>query len=171
MIDLRTKIKDVPHFPKEGIIFKDITPLLGDAEAFRQAIEQLAAPYLENPPDVVVGVESRGFIFSAPLAHRLKSGLVPIRKFGKLPRATFDEAYDLEYGRSILSLHQDAIHRGQKVLIVDDLLATGGTLSAVLKLLRKIPAEVIGIAFLIELSFLKGRESLPNVPIHSLITY
>ena len=170
-MDLRTRIKDVPNFPKEGIIFKDITPLLQDAKAFAQATEQLAAPFVEHPPEVVVGVESRGFIFAAPVAERLGTGLIPLRKFGKLPRATFDVSYALEYGEAVLSIHQDAVRKGERVLIVDDLLATGGTVGAVLQLLRKIQADVVGLAFLIELSFLNGRAKLPDVPIHSLITY
>ena len=171
MIDLRAKILDVPDFPKAGILFKDITPLLKDARAFSQAIEQMAAPFLSSPPEVVIGVESRGFIFAAPIAERLKAGIVPVRKFGKLPRATFQVEYALEYGSDILSIHQDALRAGDRVLIVDDLLATGGTLGAVLKLVRGTGAEVIGISFLIELAFLSGRQKLSQVPIFSLLTY
>lgn len=171
MIDLKSTIRDVPDFPKEGIVFRDITTLLKDAKAFRQAVEELCAPYRGQEPDAIVGIESRGFIFGGAMAMELDVGFVPIRKPGKLPADTVKEEYALEYGSDAIELHKDGIQAGMQVLIVDDLLATGGTAAASVKLVEKCGGKVIGIAFLIELGFLGGREKLKGIPIHVLIHY
>ena len=171
--DLTTRIRDIPDFPKPGILFKDITTLLKDGPAWASVIDHLAARYHTARVDLVVGVESRGFIFGGALAHQLKAGFVPVRKRGKLPAPTIEEEYELEYGRDVLAIHQDAIRKGQRVLVVDDLLATGGTMAATFKLLTRLEATVIGAAFLIELAFLKGRARLASAGhrIDSLIVY
>ena len=169
--DLRAKIRDIKDFPTEGILFRDITTLLKDGPAWSAVIEHLSAMYRDSRVEVVVGVESRGFIFGGALAHRLEAGFVPVRKRGKLPAPTIEEEYALEYGRDVLAIHQDAIRPGQRVLAVDDLLATGGTMSATLKLVERLGGTVVGVAFLIELAFLRGRERLTGHPIHSLIVY
>jgi adenine phosphoribosyltransferase len=166
---LEDKIRDGPDFPKEGIIFKDITTLLKDASAFKQAIDELAAQYQDKWVDVVVAMESRGFIFAAPLAYKLGIGFVPARKPGKLPAETVSAQYSLEYGVDAIEMHKDAIVPGQRVLIVDDLLATGGTAAATVELVEKLGGEVVGVAFLIELTFLNGRQRLTDYPISSLI--
>jgi adenine phosphoribosyltransferase len=171
MVDLRSVIRDVPDFPKKGIVFKDITTLLKDVEAFRQAVNELCAPYREKKLDAIVGVESRGFIFGGAMAVDLGVGFVPARKQGKLPAVTVKEEYALEYGTDAVELHKDAIKDGMHVLIVDDLLATGGTAAATVRLVEKLGGTVVGIAFLIELSFLGGRDKLKDVPIHVLIDY
>jgi adenine phosphoribosyltransferase len=165
--ELRTKIRDIKDFPTEGILFKDITTLLKDASAFGYVVDQLARRYQHERIDVVVGVESRGFIFGGALAHQLKAGFVPVRKLGKLPGKTIEVEYELEYGRDALAMHEDAIRPGQRVLAVDDLLATGGTMAATLRLVE----QLVGVAFLIELAFLHGREKIKNYPLHSLIAY
>lgn len=171
MVELKSFIRNVPDFPKRGIGFKDITTLLKNAEAFRQAVEQLCAPYREKELDVVVGVESRGFILGGAAAIELGKGFVPARKPGKLPADTIKEEYALEYGVDAVEIHRDGIREGMRVLVVDDLLATGGTAAATLRLVKKLGGVVIGIAFLIELSFLGGREKLKNIPIHVLIDF
>ena len=168
---LKGIIRDVPDFPRKGILFKDITPLLSNAAAFEATIEALAAPHARSRVELIAAVESRGFIFGASLAGRLKAGFIPIRKPGKLPSATVKESYSLEYGTDTLEMHADAVTRGARVLIVDDLLATGGTAGAAAALLRKQGAEVVAATFVIELEFLKGRERLPGLPIFSLVKY
>src|SRR5436305_15080105 len=160
MIDLTTKIREVPDFPIKGILFRDITTLLQDGEAFRAAIDELAARVADLEVDVVVGMESRGFIFAAPLAYKLGVGFVPVRKLGKLPCETVRVEYDLEYGSNTLEMHRDAIRPGQRVLIVDDLLATGGTVGATIKLVEELGGQVVGAAFLIELTDLGGRAQM-----------
>ena len=169
--ELRAKIRDIKDFPTEGILFKDITTLLKDGPAWRFAVDALASRYQANRVDVVVGVESRGFIFGGAIAHQLQAGFVPVRKIGKLPGKTIEVEYELEYGRDALAMHEDAIAPGQRVLAVDDLLATGGTMSATLRLIEQLGGRVVGVAFMIELAFLAGREKLKNYPLHSLIVY
>ncbi len=169
--ELRGKIRDIKDFPSEGILFKDITTLLRDGPAWAAVIDHLAARYHTSRVDVVVGVESRGFIFGGALAHQLKAGFVPVRKRGKLPARTIEEEYELEYGRDVLAIHEDAVTPGQRVLVVDDLLATGGTMAATLRLIARLGGVVVGTAFLIELAFLKGRERLTGTRIDSLIVY
>jgi adenine phosphoribosyltransferase len=169
--DLRAKIRDIKDFPTEGILFKDITTLLKDGPAFRLVVDHLASRYLGEQVEVVVGVESRGFIFGGALAHQLNCGFVPVRKLGKLPGKTVEVEYELEYGRDALAIHEDAIRAGQRVLAVDDLLATGGTMAATLRLVELLGGVVVGVAFLIELAFLRGREKLKSHPLHSVIVY
>jgi adenine phosphoribosyltransferase len=169
--ELRAKIRDIKDFPTEGILFKDITTLLKDGPAWRFAVDSLASRYQAERVDVVVGVESRGFIFGGAVAHQLRAGFVPVRKVGKLPGKTIEVEYELEYGRDALAMHEDAIAPGQRVLAVDDLLATGGTMAATLRLVEQLGGRVIGVAFMIELAFLHGREKLKNYPLHSLIVY
>lgn len=166
-------IRDIPDFPKPGIVFKDITPILGDPKAMAVIYEAMATPYLSAEPkvDKVLGIESRGFIFGTPLAHRLGVGFAPVRKPGKLPWKTVSQSYSLEYGEDTLELHEDAVHKGERVVIVDDLLATGGTLEATCQLVEKLGGIVAGCTVLIELGFLKGRERLKGYPLHSLIDY
>jgi len=169
--ELRTKIRDIKDFPTEGILFKDITTLLKDGPAWASVIDHLAARYHTALIEVVVGVESRGFIFGGALAHQLKAGFVPVRKRGKLPGPTIEEEYELEYGKDVLAIHEDAIRPGQKVLVVDDLLATGGTMAATLRLIERLGGKIVGTTFLIELAFLKGRERLRGYDVDALITY
>ena len=168
---LRAKIREIPDFPKPGILFYDITTLLKDPVAYRAAIDAMLAPYAGMSIDIVVGMESRGFIFSAPLAYKLGAGLVPVRKLGKLPAETISVEYALEYGANTLEVHRDAIEPGQKVLIVDDLLATGGTVNGTVELVQRLKGEIAGLAFLVELGFLKGRARLAGHPVSSVITY
>ena len=167
---LRAKIRDIKDFPTEGILFKDITTLLKDGPAWRFAVDSLASHYQKERVEIVVGVESRGFIFGGAIAHQLNAGFVPVRKLGKLPGKTIEVEYELEYGRDALAMHEDAIKPGQRVLAVDDLLATGGTMGATLRLVEQLGGRVVGVAFMIELGFLKGRDKLRNYPLHSLIT-
>jgi len=169
--ELRAKIRDIKDFPTEGILFKDITTLLKDGPAWASVIDHLASRYHTARVDLVVGVESRGFIFGGALAHQLKAGFVPVRKRGKLPAPTIEEEYELEYGRDILAMYGYAVRKGQRLFVVDDLLAAGGTMAAVLRLLERLGATVVGAAFLIELAFLKGRARLAGHPIDSLIVY
>jgi adenine phosphoribosyltransferase len=169
--DLRGKIRDIKDFPTEGILFKDITTLLKDGPAFRLVVDTLAERYQPERVDVVVGVESRGFILGGALAHQLRAGFVPVRKPGKLPGKTIKVEYELEYGRDALAVHEDAIKPGQRVLAVDDLLATGGTMGATLRLIRLLGGQVVGVAFMIELAFLHGRDKLKEPALHSLIVY
>ncbi|MFN8053285.1 MAG: adenine phosphoribosyltransferase [Acidimicrobiales bacterium] len=168
--ELLRHIRDIPDHPQPGVMFRDITPLLADAGAFSAAIDALAAPYL-GEVDLVAGVEARGFMFAAPVAHRLGVGFVPVRKPGKLPWDTVTEHYELEYGTDALEIHTDATVPGQRILLVDDVLATGGTAAAAVALLSSTGATVVAAAFLIELLFLSGHERLGDVPIHSLLTY
>ncbi|WP_047246072.1 adenine phosphoribosyltransferase [Maribacter thermophilus] len=170
-MDFKSYIRDVPDFPKKGIVFKDITPLLQDYKALKAASEHLVDGLLETKIDKVVGMESRGFLFGPMLAERLQAGFVPIRKPGKLPYKTLSEAYDLEYGTDTLEIHIDGIEKGEKVLIHDDVLATGGTAMAAGKLVEKLGGEIVQFSFLIELSFLNGREKIKSHPVNSLITY
>ena len=170
-IDLKKTIRDVPDFPKKGIIFKDITTLLKDKKALQQTIDILATECSKKKLKYVVGIESRGFIFGTALACKLGVGFIPVRKKGKLPAKTRSVSYSLEYGTDSLEIHEDALKPGDKVLIVDDLLATGGTVEAVAKLVSGLGAKIVGIAFVIELSFLKGREKLKGYPVFSIIQY
>lgn len=170
-IDLREYIRDIPDFPKKGIIFKDISPLLKDKLAFREAIDLMAAKFEGQKINKIIGVEARGFIFGSALAYKLDVGFVPVRKKGKLPYQTKSVTYDLEYGNDTVEIHSDAVKKGERVLLVDDVLATGGTMKAVTELLKEEGAVIAGLAFLIELSFLKGRGRLKGLPIHSLIQY
>ncbi|HEY4035268.1 MAG TPA: adenine phosphoribosyltransferase [Ktedonobacteraceae bacterium] len=170
-VRLEDRIRDIPDFPQKGVLFKDITPLLQDSAAFRDAMDRLAAHYKDAGIEVVVGVESRGFIFGAPLAYLLNCGFVPVRKFGKLPSQTVNVEYALEYGTNIVEVHMDAIKSGQRVLIVDDLLATGGTVAAAIELVEKLGGNIAGIAFLVELNYLKGRERLKGHDVFALINY
>ncbi|MAB81172.1 MAG: adenine phosphoribosyltransferase [Planctomycetes bacterium] len=164
-------IRNVPDFPKPGIVFKDITPLLQDPTGLRSSIELMAEATSAHEYDLVCGIESRGFIFGTALANELGKGFVPIRKPGKLPWETASESYELEYGRDTIEIHRDAGDMGKRFLMVDDLLATGGTMEAALKLVRKIGAEPVACAFVIELAFLKGRDKLGDIPSHALIRY
>ena len=170
-IHLEDWIRDIPDFPQRGILFKDITPLLQDATAFHAALDRLAAHYAGSGIQVVVGVESRGFIFGAALAYLLNCGFVPVRKFGKLPSQTVSVEYALEYGTNVVEMHTDGIRPGQRVLVVDDLLATGGTCEATVRLAKSCGAEIAGLAFVVELDFLKGRERLKGYDVLSLLHY
>lgn len=167
----RSLIREVPDFPKPGILFYDITTLLKDPGAFTAIADELTAYYRNQRINKVIGIESRGFIFGGTLAQRLNAGFVPVRKPGKLPADLFEVKYDLEYGSTSLAIHRDAISRGERVLIVDDLLATGGTAAATVSLVRQLGGEIAGLDFLVELKVLKGREKLAGYPIHSTIIY
>jgi adenine phosphoribosyltransferase len=169
--DLRAKIREIPDFPKPGILFYDITTLLKDPDAYRESIDLMVEPFRNERVDIVVGMESRGFIFSAPMAYQLKAGLVPVRKLGKLPAETITVEYALEYGSNTLEIHRDAIEPGQRVLIVDDLLATGGTVGGTIELIERLNGQVVGLAFLVELEFLKGRDRLQGRRVTSVIKY
>ncbi|MDO8462107.1 MAG: adenine phosphoribosyltransferase [Deltaproteobacteria bacterium] len=171
MIDLKSKIRDVPDFPKPGILFKDITPLLGDVKAFQQVIDTLAKRYATRQIDYCVGIESRGFIFASALAYRIDAGFVPVRKKGKLPYTTRSVEYDLEYGTDKIEMHVDGVHPKSRVLVVDDLLATGGTAKATCELIEKSAGTVVECAFVVELEFLKGRDKLKGREVFSLIQY
>ncbi len=168
---LRDNIRDVPDFPKPGIMFKDITTLLADPKLFRSTVDAFAQRYAGEHIDVVVGMESRGFLFGAPLAMELSAGFAPARKPGKLPYDKIAVSYDLEYGSATLELHTDAVSKGDKVLIVDDLLATGGTAKATIELVERLGGEVVACCFVVELDFLKGRDALGGVPAHSLVHF
>ncbi len=168
---LKQYIRDIPDFPQPGVLYRDITPLLANAAAFKEVLDALAARYREARVEAVVAVESRGFIFGAPLAYLLGVPFVTARKFGKLPYETINVAYQLEYGEAIIEMHTDALTPGQRVLIVDDLLATGGTTAATVELVEKLGGEVIGVAFVIELTFLNGRQRLGHHDIFALIQY
>jgi adenine phosphoribosyltransferase len=169
--DLRKLIREVPDFPKPGILFYDITTLLKDPTAFRQVIDRMVEQVRGTEIDVVVGMESRGFIFSAPIAYQLNAGFVPVRKLGKLPAETIEVEYALEYGTATLEIHRDAIQEGQRVLIVDDLLATGGTVKGTIELIHRLGGQVAGLSFMVELSALHGREQLSEFTINALLTY
>lgn len=171
MEHLATLIRDIPNFPEPGVVFKDITPVLANAEALAQLIEALAEPYLAMGVDKVAGIEARGFTLASPVASVLGAGFIPVRKPGKLPFETVREDYTLEYGSDALEVHTDAVRPGERVLLVDDVIATGGTASAAVRLLKGIGAEVVGFAVFIELVFLGGNELLDGVPIHALVKY
>ncbi|MEO3803724.1 adenine phosphoribosyltransferase [Nonomuraea sp. B1E8] len=160
------RIRDVPDYPKQGVLFKDITPLLADPVAMAAVVDELAGLH---QVDKIVGIEARGFILAAPVAYRAGAGFVPVRKKGKLPAETLEESYDLEYGSASIEVHRDALASGERVLIVDDVLATGGTAAAAVELVKRTGAEVAGVAVLMELAFLRGRERLTGVPVHSLV--
>ncbi|NIN66966.1 MAG: adenine phosphoribosyltransferase [Anaerolineae bacterium] len=170
-MDLAEMIRDVPDFPKEGIIFKDITTLIKDPEAFKEAVNVLADRYAGQDIDLVAAVEARGYIFGAPIALKLGAGFIPVRKVGKLPAETLREEYELEYGSDAVEMHKDAIQPGQKVLIVDDLIATGGSAAATARLVERLGGEVVGIAFLIELTFLDGVDKLKQYDVYTVIQY
>jgi len=169
--ELKEHIRDIPNFPKEGIIFKDISTLLKHPKAFGKSIDALAAEFKNSKAKYVVGVEARGFIFGAALAYKLGAGFIPVRKKGKLPYKTKSVTYQLEYGMDTLEIHEDAIAANSRVIVVDDLLATGGTVKAVIDLLKLQKAKIVGVAFLVELEFLKGKEKLKDLPIYSVIQY
>ncbi|HXV59657.1 MAG TPA: adenine phosphoribosyltransferase [Vicinamibacteria bacterium] len=171
MEELRRMIRDVADFPQKGIVFKDITPLLGDPQTFRKAIDVMAQPLRSRDFDLLLGIESRGFLFASVLAYQLGKGTVPVRKPGKLPAQTVRISYDLEYGSDSLEIHEDAVRGGQRVVIVDDVLATGGTARGVADLVQKVGGEVEAFSFLIELDFLKGREKLAGYEICSVLNY
>ncbi len=170
-MNLAETIRNVPDFPKKGIGFKDITTLLGNGEALCESIRQMKKLFENEHIDAVVGIESRGFIFASILAHEWRIAMVPVRKPGKLPAETISESYDLEYGTDTIEIHKDAVQKGQKVLIVDDLLATGGTVVATTKLLQRLGAEIVGCCFVIELEFLNPREKLSQFRVESLVKY
>jgi adenine phosphoribosyltransferase len=171
VIDLKQHIRNIPDFPKPGILFYDITTLLRDSQGFRATIDLLASPYRDRRIDAVVGIESRGFILGAAVAQELGAGFIPIRKPGKLPAKAIKESYDLEYGKDALEIHVDAIEKGQRILVVDDVLATGGTAAAAAQLVRQLDGDLQGMAFLIELSFLNGKSRLPNEQVFSVLQY
>lgn len=170
-MDLKPFIRDVPDFPKPGVLFKDITPLLSNPAAFASSIRQLAERYVDGPVDVIAAAEARGFLFAAPLALELRKPLVPLRKPGKLPYQTRSYKYDLEYGSAELHMHVDGVESGARVLVVDDVLATGGTMAAACKLIESVGGTVAGCAFVIELGFLHGREKLKGYDSFSLLSY
>jgi adenine phosphoribosyltransferase len=171
MVDIKTLIRDIPDFPKPGILFKDITTLLKDPEGLKATIELMAEKIRKAPCEAVVGTESRGFIFGAPLALELGVGFIPIRKPGKLPHKTRSASYELEYGTDTIEIHEDALQKGQKVALVDDLLATGGTMAASCELVEALGAEVASVTFVIELAFLNGRDKLEGRNVESLIIF
>ena len=170
-LDLASLIRDVPDFPTEGIVFKDLMPLIGNAEAFRSTIEHLAAWSRPRRPEVILGAEARGFIFGGALAYELGCGFVPARKPGKLPWEKVRATYDLEYGSDSLEIHADALAPGSRVIVLDDVLATGGTAGAKIELVERLGGEVVGALFVIELAFLDGRERLEGTDVHALIAY
>lgn len=170
-MNLKDYIASIPDFPKEGILFRDITPLLNDAKAYKQTVDTLAEFAKNAGAEVILGPESRGFMFGCPVAIEIGAGFVPVRKPGKLPRATISEKYDLEYGSNELQIHEDAIKPGQKVVIVDDLLATGGTVAATIKMVERLGGEVVGCAFVIELADLNGKELLKDYNVFTLLQY
>jgi len=169
--DIEQAIRTIPDFPKPGIQFKDITTVLADAALFAGSIDLLAGNFKPGSVDVVVGIDARGFIFAAGAALKLQAGFVPVRKKGKLPYQTHEQSYDLEYGSNTIAIHIDAVRPGSRAILVDDLLATGGTAAAAVALLQKVGAHILEISFLIELSFLKGREKLKGLPVRSIVTY
>lgn len=166
---IESRIRDIPDYPQPGIVFKDITPLLADPAAFSAVVDAIVTHHGRGTVDKIVGLEARGFLFGAPVAYHMAAGFVPVRKSGKLPSATYAETYDLEYGSATIEVHQDAFQPGERVLIVDDVLATGGTAEAAVALVRRSGAEVVGLTVLMELSFLNGRDRFTDLPIHSLI--
>lgn len=169
--DIERAIRNIPDFPKPGIQFKDITPVLADARLFAGSIDLLTGRHKPGTVDAVVGIDARGFIFAAAAAYHLKAGFVPVRKKGKLPYKTHEESYELEYGANAIAVHIDAVQPGSRVLLIDDLLATGGTAAAAASLVKKLGAEILEISFLIELGFLSGRDKLKDYPVRSIIKY
>jgi adenine phosphoribosyltransferase len=169
--ELKSKIRNVPDFPIKGVMFRDITTLVKDKAAFKYVVDQLYERYKDKKIDQVIGIESRGFIFGGALAHRLGCGFVPARKLGKLPSETIEESYELEYGRTSLQMHIDAIKKGDRVLVLDDLLATGGTIRATANMVERLGGTIVEIAVVIELSFLKGRDKLKNYKIYAMLDY
>ncbi len=173
MRDIKSLIRTIPDYPKDGIMFRDITTLLGDAHGLRQSIEMMTAPYLDKGVEVVVGIEARGFIVGGAVAEKLGTGFMPVRKRGKLPWKTIEQEYTLEYGTDVIEIHEDAVSTGQKVLLVDDLIATGGTAGAAVKILQKAGADIVGAAFIIDLPDLGGRALLEKsgIPCHALMQF
>ena len=171
MEHISSLIRDIPDFPEPGIVFKDITPVLADARAFSDLIDLLAEPFHDAKISKVAGIEARGFTLATPVAEHLGAGFVPVRKPGKLPAETVREDYKLEYGTDALEMHRDAVHEGERILLVDDVIATGGTAAAAVRLLRELGAEVVGFSVFIELAFLNGAKKLDGVPLHALIQY
>ncbi|HUR51370.1 MAG TPA: adenine phosphoribosyltransferase [Mycobacteriales bacterium] len=169
-LDLAALIREVPDYPTPGIVFKDLTPLLADADALREVIDRIVGGHPLGTVDKVVGIEARGFLLAAPVAYLLRAGLVLVRKPGKLPRAVHERSYDLEYGTNTLSVHQDAVRAGERVLIVDDVLATGGTAAAAVHLVEQCGAVAVGLDVLLELTFLQGRSALPGLPVRAVLT-
>jgi len=168
---LRSKVRDIPDYPEPGVVFRDITPMLADPLAFTAVVDAIMSRHGRGTVDKVVGVEARGFIIGAPVAYHFGAGFVPVRKVGKLPHETFEQAYELEYGSATLEIHRDALAPGERVLVVDDVLATGGTAAAAVELVRRTGADVVGASFLIELEFLHGRRQLPGVDVDALLRY
>ncbi|MGH3649435.1 MAG: adenine phosphoribosyltransferase [Acidimicrobiia bacterium] len=171
MSQLEDLIRDIPDFPEKGVIFKDITPVLGDAAAFRDLIDAMSDPFQDQGITKVAGIEARGFTLATPVADRIGAGFIPLRKPGKLPYETVKEEYELEYGIDSLEVHTDAVFDGEKVLLVDDVIATGGTAAAAVQLLRHVGADVVALSVFIELVFLGGADKIDNVPIHALLRY
>ena len=170
-MDFKTKIRDIPDFPEKGVIFRDIAPLLEDKESFHSAVERLCQKVKDLKVDKVAGVDARGFILAAVLAEKLGAGMVMLRKKGKLPFKTESVNYDLEYGQATLEAHQDSVKAGERVLLVDDVLATGGTMSAATKLVEKLKGKIVGMVFLVVLDYLPGKEKLKNYPVYNLVNY
>jgi len=168
---IKSKIREIVDWPQKGVSFKDITPLIEDKETFKKVIDTLAKPYLQEKIDKIVGIDARGFLLAAPLAYKLNTGISIIRKKGKLPSKTVSEEYALEYGTNTIEMHEDSILAGERVLLIDDVLATGGTMEAALNLVKKLKAEIVSIDFLIELDYLKGRNKLKGYKIRSLVNY
>ncbi|MDR0778352.1 MAG: adenine phosphoribosyltransferase [Methanomassiliicoccaceae archaeon] len=170
-MDFRSSIRTIEDWPKKGISFKDITTLLKDPAVFKAAVKEMTSPFMNDRVDLVVGPESRGFIFGVPAAIELNAGFIPVRKKGKLPAETVSVSYELEYGTDTLEMHKDAIKKGQRILLVDDLLATGGTISAVMEMCERVGAVIVGLSFMIELEYLSGREKLNGKRISSIVKY
>lgn len=168
---IKDNVREIPDWPKKGVSFKDITPLLEDKEVFRKIIDTLAQPYLKKKIDKIVGIDARGFLLAAPLAYKLKTGLAIVRKKGKLPHKTISKKYSLEYAENIIEMHRDTIRPNEHVLLVDDVLATGGTMKATVDLVKKLKGKILGIEFLIELGFLNGRKKLKNYKLRALAKY
>jgi len=168
---LKEHVRDIPDYPQPGVIFRDITPLLAAPDAFAATVDAVSAPFADEHIDKVLGIEARGFVFAAPVAYRHAAGFVPVRKAGKLPWQIEREEYELEYGTDLLEIHRDAVSTGERVLIVDDVIATGGTAAATASLVERLGGTVIGLAFVIELDFLHGRNKLPGYFVHSLVNY
>lgn len=171
MIDLKFLIREIPNWPQPGVNFKDITPLLQDPAAFKQAIDELTAPYLNQKIDLVTAIDARGFLLATAVAYKLGAGVVLARKKGKLPWKTISQEYALEYGSNVIEMHEDAVKPGQKILMIDDVLATGGTMAAAIDLVKKLGGEIVGVSFLITLSFLRGKEKLGGYEVRELIGY
>lgn len=171
MSQLEDLIRDIPDFPEKGVVFKDITPVLADPSAFRELIDAMSHPFIDKGITKVAGIEARGFTLATPVADRIGAGFIPLRKPGKLPFETVKEEYELEYGMDALEVHTDAVFEGEKVLLVDDVIATGGTAKAAIQLLRHVGAEVVALSVFIELVFLGGAEKVDNVPLHALLRY